>query len=65
MFVWMMKTAEVMNSAMTYEAPACPAVRAGSVAHGTLCVALEPAVAMVSRGVQTAINTDIYALQSY
>lgn len=46
----MMKTAEGMNSATTPEAPACPAVRAGSVAHGTPCVVQETAAAMVSRG---------------
>ncbi len=60
----MMKTAEGMNSATTPEAPACPAVRAGSVAHGTPCVVQETAAAMVSRGIPSEINTDVYDLPS-
>lgn len=50
-FARMMKTAEVMNSATTLEAPVCRAVRAGSVAQGTPCVVQETAAAMVSREV--------------
>lgn len=44
----MMVNVEVMNSATTLEAPVCPVVRAGSVAHATPCVVQETAAAMVS-----------------
>lgn len=59
-----MKTVEVMNSVTTLEAPVCPAVRAGSVAHGTPCVAQETAAAMVSRGILPETNAVIYDLPS-
>lgn len=58
----MMKTAEAMNSATTPEAPVCPAVRAGNVAHGTPCVVQETAAAMVSSGILSEINTNIKKL---
>lgn len=58
----MMKIAEVMNSATTSEALACPAVRAGSVAHGTPCVVQETAAAMVSIGIPPEINNNINKL---
>lgn len=60
----MMKTAGVMNSATTPEAPACPAVGSGSVAHGTPCVVQETAAVMVSRGIQSQLNTGIYDLST-
>lgn len=60
----MMKTVEEMNSATTPEAPACPAVRVESVAHGTPCVVQETAAAMVRRGIPSEIITDIYDLPS-
>lgn len=47
-FALMTKSAEAMSSAMTPEAPACPAVRAGNVAQETPCVVQETDAATVS-----------------
>ena len=59
----MMKTAEVMNSATTPEASACPAVRAESAAHGIPCVVQETAAVTVSRSISSEIYTYIYVYQ--
>lgn len=58
----MMKSVELMNSATTPEAPAFPAGRVESVAHGTPCVVQETAAAMVRRGIPSLMNTDNYDL---
>lgn len=58
----MMKSVELMNSATTPEAPAFPAGRVESVAHGTPCVVRETAAAMVRRGIPSLIMALLKAL---